>query len=210
VTAISSWYTTVKGSIKASEMGVATIQMTLKGEGYLAPGTNTTIVVPGNNVDAFPGKFNLNFKADKKVAVPISTNEWSGVTYAIVGNLKGTITPAVKGAKQEKIDQTATLVVERNAQDTIWMRVIVSGSKFAAIMWNTDATGTAKIDKSGKYTLNLKPVSGGSSKLTLKGTVAAVTQPPFTNITTVNTADVTGKIQGQTVKSTGYKFSYLD
>lgn len=202
VTAISSWYTTVKGSIKASQMGVATIQMTLKGEGYLAPGTNTTVVVPGDNVDAFPGKFNLNFKADKKVALPISTNESGRVTYAVVGNLKGTITPAVKGAKQEKIDQTATLVVDRTAMATISMRVIVSGSKFAAIATNEEiegGTGTAKIDKNGKYTLNLKPVSGGSSKLTLKGQIAAVTQPPFTNITTISTADVTGKLQGQAV-----------
>jgi hypothetical protein len=208
VTAISSWYTTVKGNINASTMATPTVKVTLKGDGYLAPGTNTTVVVPGNNVDAFPGKFSLTFTANKTKAVPVSTNG-NLVTYAVLGNLKGTITPATKGAKQEKIDQAAKLVVERNSMETVYMRVIVSGSKFAAILWNTDATGTGKIDKNNKYSLTLKPVSGGSSNLKLTGQISAVTQTPFTNITTINTADIKGKIQGQAVQSTGYKYSGL-
>lgn len=202
VVAISSWYTTVKGNINASQMGVPTVKLTIKGQGYLAPGTNTTIIVPGQNSDAFPGKFNLNFTANKTAA--ISNN----FAYHILGNLKGSITPATKGAKSEKVDQAADLVVDRNAMDTLDMRVIVSGNKFAAILLNTDATGQASV-KNGKYTLNLKPISGGSSKLQLKGDLVAVTSSPFTNITTISTADVTGKIQGQAVKSTGFKFSNL-
>jgi hypothetical protein len=204
VTAISSWYTTVKGTIKASKMGTPTVNMTLKGEGYLAPGTNTTVIVPGKSVDAFPGKFNLTFSAKNTPA--ISNN----FAYHILGNLKGTITPATQGAKSEKIDQAADLVVDLNKMETIAMRVIVSGTKFAAIMWDTDATGKGSIAKDGKYSLTLKPVSGGSSSLKLKGTVVAVTQSPFTNITTINTADITGKIQGQAVNSTGFKFSSLN
>jgi hypothetical protein len=202
VTAISSWYTTVKGNINASQMGVPTVKMTIKGQGYLAPGTNTTIILNGQSSDAFPGKFNLNFAANKTAA--ISNNfQWH-----IIGSLKGSITPAVKGAKSQKVDEAADLIVDRNAMGTLDMRVIVSGNKFAAILWDTDATGQATV-KNGKYTLNLKPISGGSSKLQLKGDMVAFTQTPFTNITTITTADVTGKIQGQAVKSTGFKVSNL-
>lgn len=200
VTAISSWYTTVKGSIKASKMATPSVDMTIKGEGYLAPGTNTTIILNGQNADAFPGKFNLKFTAKNTPA--ISNN----FAYHILGNLKGTITPAVKGAKQQKVDEVADLVVSRNAMDTLDMRVIVSGKKFAAILWDTDATGTGSIDKNNKYSVTLKPVSGGSSSLKLKGELVAVTSSPYTNITTINTADITGKIQGQAVESKGYKF----
>jgi hypothetical protein len=203
VTAISSWYTTVKGTIKASQMGTPTVSMSIKGDGYLAPGTNTTVIVPGNNADAFPGKFNLTFSAKNTPA--ISNN----FAYHILGNLKGTITPAVKGAKSEKVDQAADLVVDRNSMGEIVMRVIVSGNKFSAILWDTDATGSGSINSSKQYTLNLKPISGGSSSLQLKGQIAAVTQSPFTNITTINTADVKGKIQGQAVQSTGFKYSGL-
>ena len=92
--------------------------------------------------------------------------------------------------------------------DTIGMRVIAYGTKFAAILLGFDvpATGTATV-KNGAYTLNLKPVAGGSSSLQLKGQFVAVTQAPYTNITTINTADIKGKIQGQAVQAIGYKFA---
>jgi len=202
VVAISSWYMTVKGNITASTMASPTVKMTLTGQGYIAPGTNTTIVVPGNNVDAFPGKFNLTFNAKNTPAVS------NNFAYHILGKLTGTITPATKGAKQQKIDQAADLVVSRTAMDTLDMRVIMSDKKFYAILWDTDATGSGTL-KNGTYSLTLKPVSGGSSSLKLTGQSGLVTQSPFTNITTITTADITGKIQGQAVKSTGFKYSGL-
>jgi hypothetical protein len=210
VTAVSSWYTTVKGSIKASTMAKPTVQMTLKGEGYLAPGTNTTIIKPGNGTSGFPGKFSLNFNAKDTPAVQVVVTNGAIVetNWTIIGKLTGSITPPTKGAKSEKVDQTASLIVDRIAQDTIAMRIIAYGTKFGAILYGTDATGTATA-KNGAYTLNLKPVAGGSSSLQLKGQITAVTQSPFTNITTVTTADIKGKIQGQAVQSTGYKFSGL-
>ena len=203
VTAISSWYTTVKGSIKASTMAKPSVQMTLKGEGYLAPGTNTTIIKPGNADNGFPGKFNLNFTAKDTPAVS------NNFAWHILGNLKGTVTPPTKNAKSDKVDQAADLIVDRIAEDTIGLRVIAYGQKFGAILLGTDATGTGTI-KNGAYTLNLKPVAGGSSSLQLKGQLSAVTQTPYTNINTINTADIKGKIQGQAVQSTGYKFSGLN
>jgi hypothetical protein len=205
VVAISSWYTTVKGTIKASQMATPSVNMTLKGEGYSAPGTNTTIILNGQSSDAFPGKFSLTFSAKNTAA--ISNN----FAYHILGNLKGTLTPAVKGAKQEKVDQAADLIVNRSAVNELDMRVIVSGTKVAAISYGSPdgdiggATGTATI-KNGAYTLNLKPVMGGSSSLQLKGQIAAVTSAPFTNISTINTADVKGKIQGQAVQGTAFRF----
>ncbi len=215
VTAKSSWYTTVKGSIKATTMAKPSVQMTLKGEGYIAPGdgTNTIVIKPGQSSSGFPGKFNLNFNVKDTAAVPVVVTNGSVVStnWTIIGgsgSLKGTITPPTKGAKSEKVDQAAALVVDRNAEDTIGMRVIAYGTKFAAILLGFDvpATGTATV-KNGAYTLNLKPVAGGSSSLQLKGQFVAVTQSPYTNITTINTADIKGKIQGQAVQATGYKFA---
>jgi hypothetical protein len=211
VTAISSWYTTVKGNITASTMGTPTVKMTLKGQGYLAPGTNTTVIKPAQSSDGFPGQFNLNFKADKTKAVPVSTNAQNEVTWAVIGKLTGTITPATKGAKQTKVDETATVVVDRTAMDTVGLRVIAYGKKFGAILLNTDATGMGSIDSNkGTYKVTLKPVSGGSSSLQLNGQILAVTQTPYTNVTTINTADIKGKIQGQAVQSKGFKFAGMN
>lgn len=206
VIAISSWYTTIKGKISASKMAQANVSMSIKGDGYAAPDTNLFLLLPSQKADAFPGKLSVNFTA--KNATAISNN----FAYHILGNLKGSVTPAVKGAKAEKIDQVADLVVNREAMDEIDLRVVVSGSKFAAIAFNNEiygATGTGKIGKGGTYTLNLKDPSGGGSSLQLKGTTAAIVEPGNTNntVTTVNTADVKGKIQGQAVEGTAFKFS---
>lgn len=210
VTAIGSWYTTAKGTIKATTMAKPSVQLSMKGEGYVAPGTNGIIIIPGQVNNGFPGKFSLTFSAKDATAAPVSTNEVGEVTARIVGTLKGTITPPTGDKKSEKIDTTAGIDVSYNRQGEIGLRVIVFGSKFAAIMHNTDATGTGTI-KNGAYKLNLKPVSGGSSSLQLDGQIVAVVDPSNTNrtVTTVNTANVKGKIQGQAVQSTGFKFSGL-
>ena len=207
VTAIGSWYTTAKGTIKATVMGKPSVQLSMKGEGYVAPGTNGIIIIPGQVNNGFPGKFSLTFSAKDATAVPISTNGAGDVTARIVGTLKGTITPPTGDKKSEKIDTTAGIDVRLNRQGEIGLRVIVFGTKFAAILHGTDATGTGTI-KNGAYKLNLKPVSGGSSSLQLDGQIVAVVDPSSTNrtVTTVNTANVKGKIQGQAVQSTGFKF----
>jgi hypothetical protein len=206
VVAIGSWYTTVKGKISASKMAIASVSMSIKGDGYSAPNTNPVIIFPAQKGDAFPGKLSVNFTAKNVAAVS------NNFAYHIIGNLKGSVTPAVKGAKSEKVDTAADLVVGRNVEDELDMRVIVSGNKLAAILYGTDATGTANIGKGGTYTLNLKPVGGGSSSLQLKGSTALIVQPGNTNnsITTITTADVKGKIQGQAVESTGFKFASFD
>jgi hypothetical protein len=206
VVAIGSWYTTVKGKISASKMAIANVNMSIKGDGYSAPNTNPVIIFPAQKSDGFPGKLSVNFTAKNVTAVS------NNFAYHILGNLKGTVTPAVQGAKAEKVDQAADLVVGRNARTELDMRVIVSGNKLAAILYGTDATGTANIGKGGTYTLNLKPVGGGSSSLQLKGQTAIVVQPGNTNnaVTTISTADVKGKIQGQAVETTGFKFSSFD
>jgi hypothetical protein len=206
VIAISSWYTTIKGKISASKMAQANVSMSIKGDGYAAPDTNLVLVIPSQKIDAFPGKLSVNFSAKNVTAVS------NNAAYHILGNLKGSVTPAVKGAKTEKIDQVADLVVNRRAMDEIDMRVVVSGSKLAAIAFNGEiygATGTANIGKGGTYTLNLKDPAGGASSLQLKGTTAVLVQPGNTNntVTTVSTADVKGKLQGQAVEGTAFKTS---
>jgi hypothetical protein len=196
VIAISSWYMTVKGNITASTMDTPTVNMTLAGQGYIAPGTNAVIVIPGNSVDTFPGKFNLTFSA--KNTTP--------VLGVIKGTLKGTITPATKNGKQTQINEDAFLAVDRISESTLTMRIIASGTKFNAISFiqGTPTTGTSTINKNtGKYNLTLKPLAGGSSSLKLAGQASLLISS--TNYITLNTADVTGKIQGQAVKSSAVK-----
>jgi hypothetical protein len=204
----SSFYTTVKGKISASKMAQPTVQMTLKGEGYTAPAvSNALVIIDKQTASAFPGKLNLTFNAKNTVAVS------NNFEYHILGTLKGTVQPglAAVNSKTIKIDETAAdLVVNRNSMGTLDMRVLLYGTKFAAILWNTDASGQGNINKNnGQYTLNLKSASGGSSSLKAKGTIVAVASPGSTNstISTINTADITGKIDGQAVQSTGYRFS---
>ena len=206
VVAISSWFTTIKGKISASKMAQPSISMSIKGDGYAAPNTNPIVVFPSQKVDAFPGKLSLNFSA--KNAAAISNN----FNWHILGSLKGSVTPAVKGAKTEKVDQTADLIVGRNALSELDLRVVVSGTKFAAIASNGGvygANGTGKIGKGGSYSVNLK--DSGTS-LGLKGTITTLVLPSNTNnvVTTINTADIKGKVQGQAVESTGYKFAGFD
>jgi hypothetical protein len=198
VVAISSWYMTVKGNITASTMDTPTINMKLSGQGYIAPSTNATIVIPGNSVDTFPGKFNLTFSA--KNATP--------VLGVITGTLKVTITPATKNGKPTQINEPALLAVDRVSLNTLTMRIIASGTKFNAISFlgGTATTGTGNINKNtGKYNLTLKPIEGGSSSLKLAGQASVVISA--TNFVTLNTADITGKIQGQAVKSSAVKIT---
>jgi hypothetical protein len=203
----SSFYTTVKGKISASQMGVPSVQMSLKGEGYTAPGVSNSIaIIDKQTANAFPGKLNLNFTAKNTAAI---SNNFS---WHILGNLKGTVQPglAAVNSKTIKIDEPGDLVVDLNTLQTLDMRVLVYGTKFAAILWNTDASGQGNISKNnGTYTLNLKSAAGGGSSIQAKGQIVAVATPGDTNstISTINTADIKGKIEGQAVQSTGYRFS---
>jgi hypothetical protein len=203
----SSFYVTVKGKISASQMGVPTVQMTLKGNGYTAPGVSNTVVIYGvEHKDSFPGSLSLNFKANKTAVVNLSTN-FGQVTGHIIGTLSGTFKPglAAINSKTVKINEPGDLQVDFNRLGELDMRVIVFGNKFAAVLYQTDASGQGNISKNNTYTLNLKSAAGGNSSLQLKGQIGAWAFGSTNNtITTINTADVKGKIEGQAVASTGY------
>lgn len=202
----SSFYTTVKGKISASKMGQPTVQMTLNGQGYTAPAvSNALVIIDQQTASAFPGKLNLTFNAKNTVAVS------NNFAWHILGNWKGSVQPglAAVSSKTIQVNEAADLIVNLNMLSTLDMRVLVYGTKFAALLWNTDASGQGNISKSGAYTLNLKSASGGGNSIKAKGQIVAVATPGSTNntIATINTADITGKIEGQAVQSTGYRFS---
>jgi len=204
----SSFYVTIKGKISASQMGVPSVQMTINGNGYTVPSVSNTVAIAGvDHKDAWPGSVNLNFTAKNTAAVS------NNFAYHILGNLKGTFKPglAAVASKTVKIDEAADLVVNRQTLSELDLRVILFGKKFAAILTNPNMenpSGTGNLNtKNGQYSVNLKPIGGGSSSLQLKGGITTLVDPSNTNrvITTINTADAKGKIQGQAVQSTGYK-----
>jgi hypothetical protein len=189
--AVSSWYMTVKGTITASTMDVPTVKMTITGSGYIAPGTNAVLVVPGSSASTFPGKLSLTFSSNTKP-----------VDGIITGTLKGSITPASKNAKTTQVNETAYLTVDHISISSVAERIIASGNQFNAISFfgGTATTGTGTVNpNTGAYKLTLAPLAGGGSSITATGKVGALISAG--GIVTVNTADITGKIEGQAVKS---------
>jgi len=202
----SSFYTTVKGKISASTMAKPSVQMTLSGQGYTAPAvSNALVIIDQQTASSFPGKLSLNFTAKNTPAVS------NNFQFHILGNLKGTVQPglAAVNSKTIQVNEPGDLVVDFITMPTLDLRVVVFGTKFAAMLWNTDASGQGNISKNGSYTLNLKSASGGNSSLQAKGQIVAVAVPGNTNntISTINTADIKGKIEGQAVQTTGYRFA---
>ncbi len=179
----------VKG--KMSKKGsAATSTLTIKGKGYRADGAGGGEAV----------SLNLKFTGQPGVN-PLNTNQ-TRIVGKLTGNWKA-------GKTNTKIDRSAVITQSDKWQLDVEGDVLQNAKKMQ--LFDRDLTGTGSIKKNNTYSLKVKGTGWNKgSSATLTGNLGAYTNNVVigTNLTAVVfqapvTADLKGKVQGQTVTDQG-------
>jgi len=203
---VGDYNTTVTGKV-STKNNLPNVQETVKGTGYSSSPTNA-VLVTGNdgtyvffrNVNSSSSSFNVNFTGNAAV---ISSNA------TLVGNYKGTIKPGktINNGKTIQVNEGALLDVDPNNLTQIDLQIVKFGNKFWANVLDANINGSGNISGSGKATANFKGFgreAGDSFKLTgQQGNVIIIVVGATNTVAFLNTVDLSGKLNGQTVSATG-------
>jgi len=211
----SSWFGTVKGTVKASKMGQPTVQMNISANGYSSPTTNLFILNTQNS-SAGNASLKVNFKSTS-AAVRTETNSVSSPFDAkVVGTSKINFKPGITAIQSQKtLTETADLNVRLYIEKTVDTRIVSYGTKSGVVVGvgNQTLAGTGSANKNNQFNVNLKDVNQSGSTLSLKGTLAGaviISGGATNNIITLSTAAEKGKFQGQAVEGNGVFSGFND
>ncbi len=213
-TAYSDYNVTVSGKVSTKNT-LPSVQESLKGTGYSSTRTNITLdgsdgtIVVIKSPTSGSSSFNLNYTGNN--ALVVISNSPSDTTFHLLGNFKGTIRPGIKAINNGQtiqVNEDAELLVDRQVLTDLKLQVVKFGNKFWANVVGDNINGSGNVSSSGKITLNLKGYgfsTGSNLKLTgQKGDAIIIITGVSTNaVSFISSADISGKIAGQTISATG-------
>ena len=211
---VGDYNVSVSGKV-STKNNLPNVQESLKGTGYASVPTNVVAVIGDDGSYAFffgksssSSSFNVTFTGN--AAAVLVTN---GVIdhVGVTGNLKGSVKPgkSINNGKSISVNEASVLPVDLIKLTEIPLQVVKLDNKIWANVIGANINGSGSINNgNGSLTANFKGFGsdkGASLKVTgTKGDVIIITGGGTTNtVAFVNSANLSGKIEGQTVSATG-------